>query len=163
MNSNAARVRDRFVEAAGHFTQSLGIGRTLGQIFVFCYFSPRPQSLDDLAEALKISKGGASMAVRQLEQWGALRRVWIRGDRKVYYEASTLLGQVVRRMLAELVGRQMELADQLLEEAEKLLRTSATDGSKEDQFVRTRLQRFRLFRDKTRAVWNSGLVRRLLQ
>lgn len=163
MTSSVNKIRDRFVEAGGHLTQALGVGRTLGQIFAYCYFSPHPQSLDDFTNALKISKGGASMAVRQLEQWGALRRVWVKGDRKVYYEASTLLGQIVRRILADVIGRQMEEANRLLEEAENTLKNGEGRDAAEIEFVRARVARFRMFRDKADAVWKSGLVRRLLK
>ncbi len=163
MSEKTSQIRGRFVEAGGHLTQALGLGRTLGQIYAYCYFSPNPQTLDDLVAALGISKGGASMAVRQLEQWGALRRVWIKGDRKIYYEASTLLGQITRRLLAEMIGRQMEESDRLLDEAEKLLKNAGGTDSSEMRFVRARVDRFRLFRDKAGAVWNSSLVRRLLK
>lgn len=164
MGCNVERIRDRFIEAGGHLTQALGVGRTLGQIYAYCYFSLRPQTLDDLTEALKISKGGASMAVRQLEQWGALRRVWVKGDRKVYYEASTLLGQILRRILSDVIGHQMEEADRLLSEAENALKECEASGDAQDlAFIRSRVERFRLFRDKAGTVWNSALVRRLLK
>jgi len=63
-------IRERFIAAAGDLTLSLGFGRNLGQIYGHVYFTPDPQSLDDLCDSLGISKGSASMSVRQLEQWG---------------------------------------------------------------------------------------------
>ena len=82
------QIRERFIETGGHITQSIGVGRVIGQVFAHIYFSPRPQTLDDLTRELHISKGAASMSVRQLEQWGAVRRVWVKGERKDYYEAN---------------------------------------------------------------------------
>jgi len=35
---------------------------------------------------LGISKGNVSMALRKLEELGLIRKVWIKGDRKNYYE-----------------------------------------------------------------------------
>lgn len=163
MSKTLDEVRKRFVEAAGHLTQSLGFGRSYGQIYAYCYFSPSPQSLDDLTEALGISKGGASMAVRHLEQWGAIRRVWIKGDRKVYYEATTVLGQIFRRILCDMMGQRLQEADHLLEDAETLLAEADEENRNELQFLRARLERFRMFRDKTRAVLTSPVVKRLME
>jgi DNA-binding transcriptional regulator GbsR (MarR family) len=85
------------------------------------YFSAEPQSLDDLAERLHISKGSASMAVRQLEAWGALRQVWIKGDRKDYYQTTEEFGRIIRKALQDLIGRHMESADRLLGESDAQL------------------------------------------
>ena len=158
-------IRLRFIETAGHFTQSLGIGRTLGQIYAHLYFSPRPQTLDDLAGALRISKGGASMAARQLEQWGAVRRLWVQGDRKDYYEATEDFGRIVRKGLFELIGQRMETADGLLEEAETALRSPARQNaaSEDREFLRGRVARLRAFRARAQRIWDSTIVKMLLK
>jgi DNA-binding transcriptional regulator GbsR (MarR family) len=166
MNAETQEIRRRFVEEGGHLTQSLGGGRVLGQIFAYIYFSPEPQSLDDLTRGLHISKGSASMTVRQLEQWGALRRVWIKGDRKDYYEATDKLGYVVRRAFMDVIGRKMEASDDLLDEAEKTLKSAksgrAVTGA-EMEFMRQRVARLRLFRTRAQRVWNSSLLKLLLR
>ena len=158
-------IRQKFVEAVGHITQSLGAGRVLGQVFAHVYFSPQSQSLDDLTQTLGISKGSASMAVRQLEQWGALRRVWVKGDRKDYYEALDTLGRIIRKALVDMVGRQMETGDTLLEEAESLLKEGDANSTAdaEEDFVRKRVERIRLFRDRTQRLWESSILTMLLK
>jgi DNA-binding transcriptional regulator GbsR (MarR family) len=45
---------------------------------------------------LGISKGSASMGTRHLASWGALRKVWIPGERRDYYEVVEDLGQLIR-------------------------------------------------------------------
>jgi len=80
-----------------------------------------PQNLENLMQALGISKGSASMTVRQLEQWGALKQVWIKGERKDYYETTESFGRIIRKALLDLVGRRMESSDAILDEAERLL------------------------------------------
>ena len=42
----------RFVEDAGNTTQSFGIGRVVGQIYAYLYFSPEPRSLADMQASL---------------------------------------------------------------------------------------------------------------
>ena len=165
MTRDPAELRARFIEAAGHASQTFGFGRSIGQIFAHIYFSPRPQTLDDLTEQLGISKGGASMAVRQLEQWSALRRVWVKGDRKAFYETTDAFGTIFRKAMIDLVGRTMESADTLLSEAEAATH-GGSRGGKEDAdavFLRDRVGKIKAFRDRALYMWNMPLIRRLLK
>jgi len=166
MNREISEIRDRFVEAAGHFTQSLGIGRAVGQSYAHIYFSREPQSLQNLQDVLGISKGSASMVVRQLEQWGALRRMWVKGDRKDYYVASDEFGRVIRRVLVEMVGQKMEALDGLLEEAQGVLKNpQRNDGAPKEEwaFMESRVRRIGEFRARAQGLWDSSIVRMLLK
>ena len=44
---------------------------------------------------LGISKGSASMGTRHLASWGAVRKVWVPGERRDFYEVEDL-GQLMR-------------------------------------------------------------------
>jgi DNA-binding transcriptional regulator GbsR (MarR family) len=146
-------------------TQSVGAGRVIGQVFAHVYLSPEPQSLDRLTGELGISKGSASMTVRQLEQWGALRKVWVKGDRKDYYEATEDLGGMVRRALLDTVGSRMAATDQLLHEIEDTVKKAGGNGGKDREwtFVTRRLRRVRTFRDRAFWVWNHSVLQLLLK
>lgn len=160
--SELQRLRSQFIETAGQFSQSLGFGRNLGQIFAHLYFSPEPQTLDDLTSQLGISKGSASMSVRQLEGWHALRRVWVKGDRKDYYATTEEFGRIIRKALLDLVGQKMEAADHLLEAAETQLKASG-NGSREAAHIRQRVAKLRAFRQKAQGLWESSIIRLLLK
>ncbi len=95
MNKKLIEARDNIIESAGRTTQGFGLGRIIGQLYALLFFSPSPLSLDDMAEALKISKGSASTNIRELEKWGAVRKVWIKGERRDYYEAEVDLFRIV--------------------------------------------------------------------
>ncbi len=153
----------RFVEDAGNTAQSLGIGRVLGQIYAYLYLSPKPRSLADLENALGISKGSASMGVRQLEQWNAVRKIWVRGDRKDYYEANDWLGEIVRNVLRDMVGTKLSTATALLDELKAEINGGAGPGAAERDFVADRLQHLRDFHAKAQKVWGSRIVRMLLK
>ena len=84
------------VEVGGRICQLLGLPRSTGQIFGLLYLSAEPLSLNQMSTKLGISKGSASMGTRQLASWGAIRKVWIPGDRRDYYEVIQDLGQVIR-------------------------------------------------------------------
>lgn len=155
-------IRQQFIEAAGQFSQSLGLGRNLGQIFAHVYFSAEPQTLDNLTDQLGISKGSASMSVRQLEAWTALRRVWVKGDRKDYYEATENFGKIVRKALLDLAGQKMEVADRLLGEAESRLKTHG-NGNRDAALLRQRIAKLKHFRQKGQWLWENALVKLLLK
>jgi DNA-binding transcriptional regulator GbsR (MarR family) len=108
----------RFIEDAGNTTQALGVGRVVGQIFAYLYFSEESRTLDDMKGALGISKGSASMGVRQLEQWGAVQRVWVKGDRKDFYTANDYFGQIVRNIATDLMGKRLASLSASLDAAE---------------------------------------------
>lgn len=167
MSTSLGELRLQFIEAAGNVTQSLGFGRILGQIFAHIYFSPDPQTLGDLTENLGVSKGSASMAVRQLEQWGALKRVWVKGERKDYYRAHDEFGKIIRKILVDTVGNKLELLDAFLEEAEHTLDDVKQHMKQPDptelQYVRSRVERLRIFRDRGRKVWESSMLKLLLR
>lgn len=154
----------RFIEDAGNATQSFGIGRVLGQIYAYLYFSPQPRNLADMQAALGISKGSASMGVRQLEQWNAVRQVWVRGDRKDYYEANDWLGEIIRNILRDTVGKKLTSATSLLDELKADLNgVGDVPTAQERDFIETRIQHLRNFHSKAQSVWTSRIVRMLLK
>lgn len=155
----------RMIEAAGHATQSLGVGRVLGQIYAFLYFSPEPRSLNDLTTMLGISKGSASMGVRQLEQWGALAKVWVKGDRKDYYRARDNFGTIIKNAIRDLAGKRMEHSATLLNEVESGLKGlgGGRASSSDDAFLRDRVERMRAFQNKMQGLWDSVLVKMLMK
>lgn len=163
MSKNIHELRQQFIETAGHAAQSLGFGRILGQIYAHIFFSTTPQSLDDLTKQLSISKGSASMTVRQLEQWGALRRVWIKGDRKDYYETTDEFGKIIRKAFLELVGQKLEVSDGLLANAELILKEQHDSEKGEAQFFKQRVAKLRAFRQKTQGLLDSPIVKMLLK
>ena len=153
----------RFIEDAGLATQSFGLGRVVGQIYAFLYFSSRPRSLGDMQEVLGISKGSASMGVRQLEQWDAVKRVLVRGDRKDYYEANDGFGRILKRVLFDTAAKKMSAYAELLDEAEELARLQTLHSQNgEGEFIRARIGRLRKFHDKVRSAWDNPIVRTLL-
>jgi DNA-binding transcriptional regulator GbsR (MarR family) len=152
----------RFIEEAGNMTQSLGIGRVLGQIYAYLYFSPEPKNLADMQKALGISKGSASTMVRQLEQWHAVKKVWIKGDRKDYYQAEDWVGKVVRNILADTVGKKLIASNGMLEGVDaELAELDANDEHRE--FIKQRVEHIRQFQKKAQTLWNNPLVQRLLK
>jgi len=123
LNDKTQNVWDQFVDLGGRSAQRLGLPRSLGQVYAALYLSPEPLGLQDLMDQLHISKGNASMSVRQLADWGAVKRIWIKGDRKDYYQVVENQGQVIRAFLDNMLKPRLISSGSQLEEMELKLET----------------------------------------
>jgi DNA-binding transcriptional regulator GbsR (MarR family) len=170
--SEVSPIPRRFIEDAGNTTQALGVGRVIGQIYAYLYFSEEPRGLDHMKDALGISKGSASMGVRQLEQWGAVKRVWVKGDRKDYYTANDYFGSIIRNIMSDLMGKRLaglaaslDAADVELNAASKTsdIRHQTSDLNTNHEFLKARVARLRDFQAKVNKTWNNPLVKMMLK
>jgi DNA-binding transcriptional regulator GbsR (MarR family) len=101
------------------------------------------------------------MGVRQLEQWGGVRKVWVKGDRKDYYEADLWFGNILRHALMDMVGKRLDGLNRMLDSADEQLADASGNG--ELDFARDRIKRLRAFQSKAAKVWNSPVVKMLLK
>ena len=96
-----SKARRDMVESAGRVFQLLGLPRSTGQIYGLLYLSDKPLSLGDMVELLELSKGSASGATRHLVSLGAIRQVWVPGDRRDYFESVGDISLVIRSIYQE--------------------------------------------------------------
>ena len=78
---------DRFIEQMGLLAQAEGEPRIAGQIMGYLVIEGAPRTLQQMTEALQISKASASTNARLLEYKGHVRRVAPMGSRRDAYEA----------------------------------------------------------------------------
>ncbi|MBI1908775.1 MAG: MarR family transcriptional regulator [Deltaproteobacteria bacterium] len=83
------QARDSFIESVGKITANmLGmVSKVGGQIYALLFLSRQPLSLDEISDILKLSKGNVSVNIRLLEETKLVRKVWVKGSRRDYYEA----------------------------------------------------------------------------
>ena len=74
-----------FIEHFGLDFEHYGSHRTLGRLFAVLLVSHEPQTLQNLADQLSVSKATCSLTVRQALQAGLVEKVTKPGDRKDYY------------------------------------------------------------------------------
>ena len=158
--------RSKFIEAGGNTTQSFGFGRIPGQLFALLYLSAKPLCLDDLARELGVSKASVSTTVRQLEHWAAVRRVWVKGDRKDYYEAETDFGTMLRHGLLTTFRKKIETAGAQISHVEDSLKQAmetVDDAQRQElQVVTDRLRKARDFHDKISGMLTNPVIDKLL-
>ena len=174
MNSLAKQVESpelaeaclRFIESGGHATQSFGLGQVLGQVFALLYLSPQPLCLDEIVEELGVSKASVSTTVRQLEDWSAVHHVWVKGDRRDFYEAETDFKAMLRHGVLAPLRKKMDTAVVRIEQVEtsllKALQKTGREQRAEAKIVADRLQRAKKFHTKINGLLNNPLLDHLL-
>ena len=135
-------IQAQVVESAGELAASLSLARSVGQIFGLLYVSAEPLSLDDLCERLSISKGGASVNLRTLENWEAVERVWVKGSRRAHYRASRDLKRIALRRVEEGGRRRLALVKDRLARVEEKL---SEPKDERDRALAERLKEFKSF------------------
>ena len=149
------------IEAGGRTAQSFGLSRLLGQIYTLLYLNKGALSLDAIAESLGVSKASVSIACRQLESWGAVKRSWVKGDRRDYYVAETDFRRILGNGLLGSVLKKLDSAKVQIERSLGLLESRAGD-SEDAEFLRDRLKEAEEFRNKISRLLDNPIVRTLL-
>jgi len=70
-------------------SSSWGINRTMAQIHALLFVSAEPLSVDEIMGRLRISRGNASMSLRDLMDWGIVQRFRRPGERRDLYASET--------------------------------------------------------------------------
>lgn len=105
-------VNDSMLEGLGQLADYFGYNKVMGKMYGALLLSPDPMSLDDLVEHLQVSKASVSMNMRMLENMGIVREVWVRGDRRKFYEAESDFGKILTNVLG---ARELRDVNQALE------------------------------------------------
>jgi DNA-binding transcriptional regulator GbsR (MarR family) len=79
------QVEDEFVELWNNMASLWGISPTMARIHGLLYISGSSLSMDDIMARLGISRGNVSMNLSKLLEWGLVKRVHKRGDRREYF------------------------------------------------------------------------------
>jgi predicted transcriptional regulator len=84
----ATRDHDWFVGEMGQTFEADGFTRIGGRLFGHLLLAERPLSLDEIAEALQVSKASVSTDARRLLDKGVLERSGKPGDRRDYWQVA---------------------------------------------------------------------------
>src|SRR4030081_693488 len=80
-------VEQEFVGLWRTMSSLWGISPTMAEIHGLLYITGAALSMDDIMARLGISRGNVSMNLSKLVEWGLVKRVHKRGDRRDYYES----------------------------------------------------------------------------
>lgn len=119
MKGEAAKLsetRERFVAQWGIMGTQWGINRTMAQIHALLMTSAEAMSTDEVMEELAISRGNAHTNLKELVNWGLVRIVTRKGERKEYFEAELDVWEIFRRIVQERKRRELDPALNLLQD-----------------------------------------------
>jgi HTH-type transcriptional regulator, glycine betaine synthesis regulator len=134
----------RVVDAIGGLMEFWGFKRNMGRMWTLLYLEPQPLSAADIAERLSLSSGAVSMTLGDLQQWGAVRKTWVPGERRDYYEPETDIWKMVSNVFRSRELLQVRGAIDVFGQAMKSL-AADRDGADADEdqrlvFARDRIE-----------------------
>ena len=136
--SNVRKAQDQFILEWERMSSSWGINRTMAQIHALLFVSGQPLEVNEIIQRLGISRGNASMNLRELMDWGIVKRFRRPGDRKDTYVSETEPWQMFIRVVRERKRREIDpTADAIRECLSKL---PASDTSEDAEVLRARLE-----------------------
>jgi DNA-binding transcriptional regulator GbsR (MarR family) len=128
-----AKASEKFVESWGSMGALWGINRSMARIHALLLATKEPLGLEEITEQLGISRGNASMCLKELRHWGVIRRVHLTGERRDYYIAETDVWSMLFRIASERKKREFDPALSALREV-----LESTDAG--DDLVKERLE-----------------------
>lgn len=126
MDKRLELAQDKFIERIGNMCAKFGLNNFLAQLFAVLYLNKRPLSLDELAETLKVSKGNVSINIRELERWGAVKKIWIKGSRKDFYEAEADVKRILADRIKSSLRKRISEVSEMIQEFDRIV--LSTDG-----------------------------------
>lgn len=101
---------DRFIESWGTLGAIWGISRSTARVQALLLVSDDPLQLDQIAERLAISRGNASMSLKELCAWGVVRRTNQHGDRRDYFSTEPDIWLMLLKVARERKKREFDPA-----------------------------------------------------
>lgn len=125
--------KEKFISTWGSLGPSWGINKAMAQIQALLFISIKPLSMEKIMEELQISRGNASMNLRQLIDWGIVTKENVLGERKEYFSTEKDVQELARIIAKERSRRELQPVLKSLRE----LSTIKPNGSAEiDEFIK---------------------------
>jgi len=165
MKDITTEIRSRLIEVGGKTSQDFGLGRIVGQILVYLYLRNGDYSLDQIGEDLGLSKASVSVAVRQLENLGLLRRTWKKGDRKSYYRTADDIATALQNGLLAFVRQKMQAVGTELDHVHEMFEKQSLtlDPNPDTQLLYNRVKKAKLLNDHVGKAFESPLMKVFLK
>src|SRR5690349_6442090 len=118
-----------------------GISPTMAEIHGLLFITGAALSMDDIMARLEISRGNVSMNLSKLAEWGLVRRVHKRGDRRDYYESLSDVWEMFTLVASQRKRREIDPILNTLRQCRERLSPEALGGAAEDPRAADRRRR----------------------
>jgi HTH-type transcriptional regulator, glycine betaine synthesis regulator len=117
-------------DAVGALIENWGFKRNMGRMWTVLYLEDHPLSAAELGDRLGLSTGSVSMLLTEMQQWGVVKKTWVVGERREYFEPETSIWRLVSRVLRDRELNWIRTAHDEFERAEKQLEKGSDDRRK---------------------------------
>lgn len=168
MTEKLADVQDVFLGKISQMCSKFGLNNIMAQLYAILYFANKSLSLDDMVERLKISKGSASINIRALERYGVVRKVWVKGSRRDFYESDGDISKVIMGRIKSMAQHRLSEVEEMISFSYAALDTVDSSGKEEKESVKVFKQKLDEIRDmhsKAQSLFNlfdSNLLTNML-
>ncbi len=125
-------VEEDFVGLWRRMSALWGISPTMAEIHGLLYITGAALSMDDIMARLNISRGNVSMNLTKLVEWGLVRPVHKRGDRRDYFESLSDVWEMFTLVATQRKRREVDPILNTLRQCKERLAPEAL-GSDADQ------------------------------
>jgi len=113
----------------------------MAEIHGLLYITGEALSAEEIQKRLGISRGNVSMNIRTLVEWGLVRRVRKRGDRREYFQSVTDVWEMFTVLAAQRKRREIDPVLRTLEHCRERLSPETLGQAAHDPKTRQRLER----------------------
>jgi len=124
------KITEKFIETIGTLGESIGLNRTVCQIYALLFITSEPLSPADIGKALGVSKGNVSINLKKLEEWNAVKKIWRKGYSRSFYTANEDIEDIIFEKLKTGLKKRSDIIKEMLSEIKKKIKTS---NRKEDK------------------------------
>ncbi|MGI6595161.1 MAG: GbsR/MarR family transcriptional regulator [Candidatus Ratteibacteria bacterium] len=117
-------IRKKFIENIGDLGKSIGLNKTVCQIYALLYITPEPMSPIDMSRKLNASKGNISINIKKLEEWRAVKKIKRKGYSRSLYTANDDLESIVFEKLKIGLAKRNRSLTKTIVEAKKSIKKS---------------------------------------
>ena len=151
--------QDLFIRRWGEMGQTWGINRTMAEIHALLYIVGRGLCTDEVMERLHISRGNASMSLRALCDWGIIRRLHKRGERREYFESLSDVWEIFSIIATERKRREMDPVLETIKQCQRMLdvQSIGKQAARSDEVAvtRARLEGMEEFMEVTNKIFQQ--------
>ena len=101
---------EQFIEVWGAMGVLWGINRSMARVHAYMMVQEGEVDLDTISKELNISRGNASMCLKELRNWRVIHRVFKSGERKDYYRVEENSWKVYYNIMVERKKREFDPA-----------------------------------------------------
>jgi DNA-binding transcriptional regulator GbsR (MarR family) len=134
-------VEDEFVELWNNLAGLWGISPTMARIHGLLYITGSALSMDEIMTRLAISRGNVSMNLSKLVEWGLVRRVHKKGDRREYFASLSDVWEMFTLVANQRKRREIDPILKTLRHCKESLSPEVLGAQAEEDITRQRFTR----------------------